>query len=764
MLRQGDEVLPPHLPAGHCPEHPQDVQFVVQPPDQAVDAHVPGPGAESRQALQEVPAPRVIAGLQGLVEVPGAVAAPDEGQVVGSEAEEGRAENGDEGHVLLGVVQNLEQGVNHRHLHGGEEVLALLGAAGDAPLRQGPGIVAQPGARGPQKHHDVLRAAGAELAGIAVGNGVALIKQPPDALRHEPGLRQGTAEGDVLLPPALWEGQQVKLRLAVLPGRQEGGAEVEPLPFPVVHLPHFPGHDGLKDEVHPVQHRLAGAEVLAEEDLPGLALLRLVRQGIGLVLLQEDGRVRQAEAVDGLLHVPHGEEGPPAVGDGGEDAVLHLVGVLVLVHHHLPVPLGHGVGQLGGGPVLSQEEADGVVLLVCEIRGVPPQLLPAAGPVEGHGQVQQGLHGRGGPAQVLRRLGGGHVQDGPGGVHLLLAPGPQALQAVPQFRGLALSRRPQPGPVQGDGPRPVPADFSGLRQLPEHPGPLLKSWAIGLPDGLVPGHPVQALGQEGRPVPGLPGHGGEKLPAIGRLPHVLRKAGPALPLLRQPPLRVGVALDLSVEIQHQVLQAAVVPAEAEGVRQLGPAGGQPGVELLQHPRQDPPPQEGGLPLVQHPEVRRQPPVPAEVQQMDVLPDQGGTEGVDGLDVRLVDQRQLALEVPVPGAVGHPGGQLPGDPLPELGGGGPGVGDDEEVVHIGPLRAQYPAEEAVHQHAGLAAAGGGGDQEAPPLIVHHRLLVPCQLHAHVRSSSPITWSTCRQKSSGFTGRISSMWSPSSPCMK
>ena len=58
------------------------------------------------------------------------------------------------------------------------------------------------------------------------------------------------------------------------------------------------------------------------------------------IFLQKNSGVRQAEAVDGLLHVPHGEEAASPLGDRLEDAVLDLVGILVLVYHHLKVSPG----------------------------------------------------------------------------------------------------------------------------------------------------------------------------------------------------------------------------------------------------------------------------------------------------------------------------------------------------------------------------------------------------------------------------------------
>ena len=63
------------------------------------------------------------------------------------------------------------------------------------------------------------------------------------------------------------------------------------------------GHGPLEHHVHEVQYALAGAEVPGQrQQQPALA------PAIGRVLLQEQPGLRQAEAVDGLLHVPHHEQ------------------------------------------------------------------------------------------------------------------------------------------------------------------------------------------------------------------------------------------------------------------------------------------------------------------------------------------------------------------------------------------------------------------------------------------------------------------------
>src|ERR1017187_6539319 len=66
----------------------------------------------------------------------------------------------------------------------------------------------------------------------------------------------------------------------------------------------------------------------------------------------EDGGVRAAEAVDGLLRVADRGHGGAVAGDGPEQGVLHGVDVLVLVHAD-PRPAGAQAG--GKGEVLAQQ-------------------------------------------------------------------------------------------------------------------------------------------------------------------------------------------------------------------------------------------------------------------------------------------------------------------------------------------------------------------------------------------------------------------------
>ena len=114
--------------------------------------------------------------------------------------------------------------------------------------------------------------------------------------------------------------------------------------------------------------------------------------------------------------------------------------------------------------------------------------------------------------------------------------------------------------------------------------------------------------------------------------------------------------------------------------------------------------------------------------MAALPQQLGAEGVDSGDLGLVHQGRLAAQVGVSRAPGEPVGQFLHNTGAELGGGGLGVGDDQEAVHVQPIPL-HPGQEALHQNAGLAGARRGRDQKRPAAVVHDGLLFRSQGKRH-----------------------------------
>ena len=231
---------------------------------------------------------------------------PQPGQPVGGEAEQRRAQRRQQGHVLPGIVQHLQQSDGHGDLRGAEELLPAVGAPGDPQLVQGGGVAAQHRSRRAQEDHDVLRPNG------PVPDGQAAVQEPPDTSGRGPGGDQVFVR--LLLLAVVGERGQVdaiELHAVPLIGGQVRTAGAQGLRLGVVQLAGGVGHHVAEDEVGPVQHLRAGAEVVRQQHLAPLAGDGLLGLGPALVFVQEDGGLGQPEAVDGLLHVPHHEKAAP---------------------------------------------------------------------------------------------------------------------------------------------------------------------------------------------------------------------------------------------------------------------------------------------------------------------------------------------------------------------------------------------------------------------------------------------------------------------
>ena len=388
------------------------------------------------------------------------------------------------------------------------------------------------------------------------------------------------------------------------------------------------------------------------------------------------------------------------------------------------------------------------MLLVGKVHHVPPDLLRLIAQGEPGRQAQQGQHGRGHLAQVLQQL---LLRHGKGGTDVL-----QCLFALLQHR---LGPVPAGGVfIAPDGSHPaeygdrlsqaVPALFRLVPQVFQGLGCLQEPVAVGLVHGGVVRHVLHGLGQPPGPEVRLPQGVLHEIPAAAGVRQVLRRSGPVPLQLLQPPQGVGVALGLLVQVQHQGLQGPVVPAGSQGLRQQ--AGVfvllNAGVKILQHPAQHPLAQQGGLLLVQHPEIRGQAVLLHRRQQVDVLPQKPGAEGVHRFDVRLIHPQHLPPQVAVPGALRHPAGQLLGDLAPQLRRGGLGIGDDQEVVHLAALLLHI-GKQALHQDLGFAGACGGGHQQASAPVIYGRFLLRRQRHGD--PSSRLSSSTNFQNSPGST---------------
>ena len=309
QLGQGEKVALPLLSLVHSTEEAHQVGLVVDVPQKLDAALVPCPEAQVLQIGQEggaVGLSRPGRPLQGSIKISLRGGGAELCQPVGGEGVHWGAEDGDEGHVLPGVVHNLEEGQGHRDLCGGEKVSAPVGLPGQVPLPQGPGVVVKHRARRAHQDYHVGGLQGPSSP-LPVGHGEALGQQRCDAPGGEPGLLE-IPLGPLrpLLPAGEVQGVQLQGAASVLRLR-EGGAGVQRLVGSVIHLAEAGGHDAAEEVVDPLQHLGPGAEVFGEDHPPRLPRRGLLIGPEGAVFLQKDAGVCQPEAVDRLLHVPHHE-------------------------------------------------------------------------------------------------------------------------------------------------------------------------------------------------------------------------------------------------------------------------------------------------------------------------------------------------------------------------------------------------------------------------------------------------------------------------
>ena len=185
-------------------------------------------------------------------------------------------------------------------------------------------------------------------------------------------------------------------------------------PVGIDQIAHRLAHDRAKDIVARLEHRPARAEIAAENDAARRALRCLLRIGERAVFLEEDRRVRKAEAVDALLDVADHEQIALVFRERAEDRVLHGVRVLILIHRDLGVLRGQRFRQRRRRTAVIQK-AHRKMLQIIEIRRVPRPLRRRERIIKGIYRVDEGEQRRGGQAAVelrlCRRLGQPSVVD-----------------------------------------------------------------------------------------------------------------------------------------------------------------------------------------------------------------------------------------------------------------------------------------------------------------------------------------------------------------
>ena len=450
--------------------------------------------------------------------------------------------------------------------------------------------------------------------------------------------------------------------------------------------------DAREDRVDQVQHRLLGAPGVAEvPDVPaaqlGGACLEQFQH------LEHEGRVGIAEAVDGLLGVPHPDLVLDQPAQLEEQLELDGGGVLELVDRQQAEAIPDGLlspwtaaDQLEGANLLIDEVDQPQIVLVLRVRVEGPggrvhhqvDQLPRIGLQHRIGQQlvgdllgdsqQRSIHGLG--VRETRELPACLFGGGPGLGHL---------------RGLRELRPSRPGGARGIGQ--VTAQLlEGVEMLADGrcsaPGGGIGLGTKGLQSTVQPGQP------------GLPAiliGGGRQCCVPVLLP---RGRGRGAQLVRSDAIGAGPA----GEVSHvgapgrggAVGEGRVLLAVVAGARQQVARTGTRGRSSVV----DGGVERGLLPIgVQHLHVRGDPGVHGELAQQ--LPG----HRVDGADHGAVDPGGGLGVAHLQQGAPHPVGELGG------GLGGEGSGDQ-----LGGLQAALdPLGDVVGEGVGLAGAGGGVDQ-------------------------------------------------------
>ena len=142
----------------------------------------------------------------------------------------------------------------------------------------------------------------------------------------------------------------------------------------------------------------------------GILLFGWPRTAVG----GEHLRFRSAESVDALLDVAYHEPSAATLRQGGEDAILQVVGILVFVNEDIVEGFAGLDGRFRGVTVPVGEQAGGQLLQIGEIHDTPLPLAGAKGiEIDGEhpGDVMGHLGGAGaGHRRFLRRKGKGFFQ------------------------------------------------------------------------------------------------------------------------------------------------------------------------------------------------------------------------------------------------------------------------------------------------------------------------------------------------------------------
>ena len=517
----------------------------------------------------------------------------------------------------------------------------------------------------------------------------------------------------------------MELRLiAVSLGERRAGTQL--LRFAVVQLAHFLGHDVCKDKICRFQNLCARAEIAGKQQLAALPLRSLFRFGKGVVVREENAGIGKAEAINALLDIADGKEVFAVLRDRVKDAVLHLIGVLIFVHHDLTVALRNGARKLGRPAVFIRQQADRLMLLVGEVGRVAAAFLALIGAGKVRRQIQKRQHRRRHCAKIVDRFGARRVKIAQHVPQRRLAAFPKVLHALLHRAAVRVLDGGKARKHDAHAARPVPRNLRGGGKRVKLSAHLQKQRRILLIQRIVALHLLRRVLQKPRPVPRLAPHLVKQDSAVGRVLHMLRQLFPSLTLSGKPLFRIRLRLKLRIKLQHQLGKPAVVAPRAEGIgkQRSAVAVCERIVKSVEHTAERAPAQQLGIRLVKHAKVRTQGvPVLILAEQMAVFTQKARAEGIHRLNVRTVHAQHLALQTRVRRIVFQPFGERPGNFAAQLRRGGAGIGDNQKVIEVGAVPFDI-GEQALNKHLRLAGAGCRGDQQASAAVFHRRALLLC----------------------------------------
>ena len=246
---------------------------------------------------------------------------------------------------------------------------------------------------------------------------------------------------------------------------------------------------------------------------------------------------------------------------------------------------------------------------------------------------------------------------------------------------------------------------------------------------VVCAHLLRCALQKAFAVARLAPHFVQKDLTVGRIFDFFRYRAPEGALRVEPFVLIRLRLQFRVQLQHQLLQRAVVAPRAKRVGKQCAAARQVVVKVIQCARKHAPAQHLCLIFIQHAEIRAQR-VSACVlsEQMAVFAQERGAERVHRFDVRAVNAQHLLPQMIVAGVALHALIERFGDLSAQLARRGARVGDDEKIIEVRTL-ALHIGKEPLDENLRFARARRRGDKKAALAAVHRRLLFVRQFFSH-----------------------------------